>query len=98
VYDQKAMGKRIPSSWGRGKGEGLFFKSVSWLKSEKLIHVLPTDFLEDPKIPSRFRKRAARQEKSQPPFALTMMEDSGILRLVPGSSMHEDQRFVEKTG
>ena len=24
-------------SWGRGQGEGLFFKSVSWLKSKKLI-------------------------------------------------------------
>jgi hypothetical protein len=48
VYDRKAMGKRIPSR-GRGKGEGLFLKSVSWLKSEKLILVLPTDSLEDPR-------------------------------------------------
>jgi hypothetical protein len=53
------MGKRIPSSWGRGKGEGLFFKFVSWLKSEKLILVLPTDSLEDPVSYMAFRPAKA---------------------------------------
>jgi hypothetical protein len=44
------VGEKNSLSWGRGKGEGLFLKSVSWLKSEKLILVLPTDSLEDPEF------------------------------------------------
>jgi hypothetical protein len=44
----KSNGEKNSLSWGRGKGEGPSFKSVSWLKSEKLILVLPTDFFEDP--------------------------------------------------
>jgi hypothetical protein len=44
----ESNGEKNSLSRGRGKGEGLFLKSVSWLKSEKLILVLPTDSLEDP--------------------------------------------------
>jgi hypothetical protein len=46
---RKQWGKEFPLQGERGKGEGPFFKSVSWLKSEKPILVLPTDSLEDPR-------------------------------------------------
>ena len=73
-------------SWGRGEGEGPFssadslkapfFKSVSWLKSEKLIPVLPTDSLEDPSFFAAIAPQSPRPRAASAACAFLRARDS----------------------